>query len=254
MINRIALQPSSPTFVGFFVCGRMSRLGLIMKKVGLLLFTYLILVYTGCGHVSTYQSPKILNKGEKLWGTGISINNNKELKYLFPIALLSDLSIYTRYGLSDRAENGFKLSFSLPFLLTSYHYKYLLLQTAPVKPMKKSLLVTGDLGLGLGVASSGNLAIGFHPTLLFGREDIYGGVSTNIIYPLSRGPNPSSHSLNILSSRIMAGAAIGHKWKFNPEISYDFFPYSGETVEIFHGETTLPNGMIVVGFSIQRIF
>ena len=217
-----------------------------MKKVGLLLFTYLILVYTGCGHVSTYQSPKILNPGEKLWGTGISLNNNKELKNSFPIALLSDLSIYTRYGLSDRAENGFKLSFSLPFLLTSYHYKYLLLQTAPVKPMKKPLLVTGDLGLSLGVAGSGNTAIGFHPTLLFGREDIYGGVSTNIIYPLSRGPNPSSHSLNILSSRIMAGAAIGHKWKFNPEISYDFFPYSGET--------TLPNGMIVVGFSIQRIF
>ena len=232
----------------------MGRLGLIMKKVGLLLFTYLILVYTGCGHVSTYQSPKILNPGEKLWGTGISLNNNKELKNSFPIALLSDLSIYTRYGLSDRAENGFKLSFSLPFLLTSYHYKYLLLQTAPVKPMKKPLLVTGDLGLSLGVAGSGNTAIGFHPTLLFGREDIYGGVSTNIIYPLSRGPNPSSHSLNILSSRIMAGAAIGHKWKFNPEISYDFFPYSGETVQIFHGETTLPNGMIVVGFSIQRIF
>ena len=166
-----------------------------------------------------------------------------ELKNSFPIALLSDLSIYTRYGLSDRAENGFKLSFSLPFLLTSYHYKYLLLQTAPVKPMKKSLLVTGDLGLGLGVASSGNLAIGFHPTLLFGREDIYGGVSTNIIYPLSRGPNPSSNSLNILSSRIFTGASIGHKWKFNPEISYDFFPYSGDHY-----------GMIVVGFSIQRIF
>ena len=224
------------------------------RIISIILHIYSILLFTGCGHVSTYQSPKILNKGEKLWGTGISINNNKELKNSFPIALLSDLSIYTRYGLSDRAENGFKLSFSLPFLLTSYHYKYLLLQTAPVKPMKKPLLVTGDLGLALGVASSGNTAIGFHPTLLFGREDIYGGVNTNIIYPLSRGPNPSSHSLNILSSRIMAGAAIGHKWKFNPEISYDFFPYSGETVQIFHGETTLPNGMIVVGFSIQRIF
>ena len=224
------------------------------RIISIILHIYSILLFTGCGHVSTYQSPKILNKGEKLWGTGISINNNMELKNSFPIALLSDLSIYTRYGLSDRAENGFKLSFSLPFLLTSYHYKYLLLQTAPVKPMKKPLLVTGDLGLSLGVAGSGNTAIGFHPTLLFGREDIYGGVSTNIIYPLSRGPNPSSHSLNILSSRIMAGAAIGHKWKFNPEISYDFFPYSGETVQIFHGETTLPNGMIVVGFSIQRIF
>ena len=44
------------------------------------------------------------------------------------------------------------------------------------------------------------------------------------------------------------------KWKFNPEISYDFFPYSGETVTIFHGQTTFPKGMIVVGFSIQRIF
>ena len=224
------------------------------RIISIILLIYSILLFAGCGHVSTYQSPKILNQGERLWGTGISINNNKELKNSFPIALLSDLSIYTRYGLSDRAENGFKLSFSLPFLLTSYHYKYLLLQTAPVKPMKKPLLVTGDLGLSLGVAGSGNTAIGFHPTLLFGREDIYGGVSTNIIYPLSRGPNPSSHSLNILSSRIMAGAAIGHKWKFNPEISYDFFPYSGETVTIFHGQTTFPKGMIVVGFSIQRIF
>ena len=45
-----------------------------------------------------------------------------------------------------------------------------------------------------------------------------------------------------------------NKWKFNPEISYDFFPYSGETVTIFHGQTTLPKGMIVAGFSIQRIF
>ena len=235
-------------FVGGWIDLSMNRIISIIPLI------YSILLFTGCGHVSTYQSPKILNKGEKLWGTGISINNNKELKNLFPIALLSDLSIYTRYGLSDRAENGFKLSFSLPFLLTSYHYKYLLLQTAPVKPMKKPLLVTEDLGLSLGVAVSGNTAICFHPTLLFGREDIYGGVSTNIIYPLSRGPNPSSNSLNILSSRIFTGASIGHKWKFNPEISYDFFPYSGETVEIFHGETTLPNGMIVVGFSIQRIF
>jgi len=225
----------------------MGRLGLIMKKVGLLLFTYLILVYTGCGHVSTYQSPKILNKGEKLWGTGISINNNKELKNFHPIALLSDISIYTRYGLSDRAEYGFKLSFSLPFLLTSYHYKHLLLQTAPVKPMKKPLLLTGDFGLSLGVAGSGNTAILFHPTLLFGREDIYGGVSTNIIYPFSGEPNPSSNSLYILSSRIFTGASIGHKWKFNPEISYDTF-------SILHGKATLPNQIIVVGFSFQRIF
>ena len=30
--------------------------------------------------------------------------------------------------------------------------------------------------------------------------------------------------------------------------------YSGETVTIFHGQTTLPKGMIVAGFSIQRIF
>ena len=189
-----------------------------------------MLVFTGCGHISTYQSPKILNQGEKLWGTGISINTNKEFINEFPIALLSDYSIYARYGLSDRAENGFKLSFSLPFLLTSYHYKHLLLQTAPVKPMKKPLLLTGDFGLSLGVAGSGNTAILFHPTLLFGREDIYGGVSTNIIYPFSGEPNPSSNSLYILSSRIFTGASIGHKWKFNPEISYDFFPYSGETV------------------------
>ena len=224
------------------------------RIISIILHVYSILLFTGCGHVSTYQSPKILNKGEKLWGTGISINNNKELKNSFPIALFSDLSIYTRYGLSDRAEYGFKLSFSLPFLLTSYHYKHLLLQTAPVKPMKKPLLLTGDFGLSLGVAGSGNTAILFHPTLLFGREDIYGGVSTNIIYPFSRGPR-GRNSLIILSSRIFAGTSMGeNKWKFNPEISYDFFPYSGETVEIFHGETTLPNGMIVVGFSIQRIF
>ena len=224
------------------------------RIISIIPLIYSILLFTGCGHVSTYQSPKILNKGEKLWGTGISLNSNKELIYSVPFALLSDISIYTRYGLSDRAEYGFELSFSLPFLLTSYHYKYLLLQTAPVKPMKKPLLVTEDLGLSLGVAVSGNTAICFHPTLLFGREDIYGGISTNIIYPFSGEPNPSSNSLNILSSRIFTGASIGHKWKFNPEISYDFFPYSGETVEIFHGETTLPNGMIVVGFSIQRIF
>ena len=222
-----------------------------MKRIiSILLLTYPILVFTGCGHISTYQSPKILNQGEKLWGTGISINTNKE----FPIGLLSDLSIYTRYGLSDRAERGFKISFSLPFLLTSYHYKYLLLQTAPVKSMKKPLLVSGDLGLSIGNSTGGTPAVGLHPTLLFGREDFFGGVSTNIIYPFSRGPR-GRNSLIILSSRIFSGASMGNdKWKFNPEISYDFFPYSGETVTIFHGQTTLPKGMIVVGFSIQRIF
>ena len=216
-----------------------------MKRIiSILLLTYPILVFTGCGHISTYQSPKILNQGEKLWGTGISINTNKEFINEFPIALLSDLSIYTRYGLSERSENGFKISFSLPFLLTSYHYKYLLLQTAPVKSMKKPLLVSGDLGLSIGLVSSGSPAVGFHPTLLFGREDFYGGVSTNLIFPLP-----------YLSSRIFAGASMGNdKWKFNPEISYDTFSYSGETVTIFHGKTTLPKGMIVAGFSIQRIF
>jgi len=174
-----------------------------MKRIiSILLLTYPILLFTGCGHVSTYQSPKILNQGEKLWGTGISINNNKELKNSLPNGFLSDYSIYARYGLSDRAENGFKISFSLPLLLASYHYKYLLLQTAPVKSMKKPLLVSGDLGISYGLASSGESAFGFHPTLLFGREDIYGGVSTNIIFPLYLGPNPSSNSLNILSSRI----------------------------------------------------
>jgi len=226
-----------------------------MKRiVSIFLLTYPILVFTGCGHISTYQSPKILNQGEKLWGTGISINTNKEFINEFPIALLSDYSIYARYGLSDRAENGFKLSFSLPFLLASYHYKYLLLQPAPVKSMKKPLLVSRDLGLALIVAGSGSPVFGFHPTLLFGREDFFGGVSTNIIYPFSRGPR-GRNSLIILSSRIFAGTSMGeNKWKFNPEISYDFFPYSGETVTIFHGQTTLPKGMIVVGFSIQRIF
>ena len=86
-------------------------------------------------------------------------------------------------------------------------------------------------------------------------------VLADTLYSLRNGLlvlNPNSlfqpKSEYILSSRIFTGASIGHKWKFNPEISYDFFPYSGETVEIFHGETTLPNGMIVVGFSIQRIF
>ena len=73
------------------------------RIISIILHIYSILLFTGCGHVSTYQSPKILNKGEKLWGTGISINNNKELKNFHPIALLSDISIYTRYGLSDRA-------------------------------------------------------------------------------------------------------------------------------------------------------
>ena len=208
-----------------------------MKRiVSILLLTYPILVFTGCGHISTYQSPKILNQGEKLWGTGISINNNKEYKNSLTIGFLSDYSIYTRYGLSDRAERGFKISFSLPFLLTSYHYKYLLLQTAPVKSMKKPLLVSGDLGLAIGLASSGSPVFGLHPTLLFGREDFYGGVSTNLIFPLP-----------ILFSRIFAGASMGNdKWKFNPEISYDTF-------SILHGQTTLPK-MIFAGFSIQRIF
>ena len=201
-----------------------------------------MLVFTGCGHISTYQSPKILNQGEKLWGTGISLNTNKEFINEFPMALLSDYSIYARYGLSDRAESGLKLSFSLPLLLTSYHYKYLLLQTAPVKSMKKPLLVSGDLGLSIGLANW--LAFGFHPTLLFGREDFYGGVSTNLIFPLP-----------YLSSRIFAGASMGNdKWKFNPEISYDTFSYSVPTAQIFHGQITAPNQTIVVGFSFQRIF
>jgi len=176
-----------------------------MKRIiSILLLTYPILVFTGCGHISTYQSPKILNQGEKLWGTGISLNTNKEFINEFPMALLSDYSIYARYGLSDRAESGLKLSFSLPLLLTSYHYKYLLLQTAPVKSMKKPLLVSGDLGLSIGLANW--LAFGFHPTLLFGREDFFGGVSTNIIYPFSRGPR-GRNSLIILSSRIFAAFA-----------------------------------------------
>ena len=209
-----------------------------MKRIiSILLLTYPILVFTGCGHISTYQSPKILNQGEKLWGTGISISNNKELKNALPIGFLSDYSIYARYGLSDRAESGLKLSFSLPLLLTSYHYKYLLLQTAPVNSMKKPLLVSGDLGLSIGLVSSGSPAVGFHPTLLFGREDFYGGVSTNLIFPFP-----------YLSSRIFAGASMGNdKWKFNPEISYN-------TLSILHGKATLPNQIIVVGFSIQRIF
>ena len=201
-----------------------------------------MLVFTGCGHISTYQSPKILNQGEKLWGTGISINTNKEFINEFPIALLSDLSIYTRYGLSDRAESGLKLSFSLPFLLASSHYKYLLLQTAPVKSMKKPLLVSGDLGLSIGLANW--LAFGFHPTLLFGREDFYGGVSTNFILPFE-----------YLPSRIFLGASMGdNKWRLNTEISYDTFSYSVPTAQILHGQITAPNQTIVVGFSFQRIF
>ena len=214
-----------------------------MKRiVSIFLLTYPILVFTGCGHISTYQSPKILNQGEKLWGTGISLNTNKEFINEFPMALLSDYSIYARYGLSDRAESGLKLSFSLPFLLASSHYKYLLLQTAPVKSMKKPLLVSGDLGLSIGLANW--LAFGFHPTLLFGREDFYGGVSTNFILPFE-----------YLPSRIFLGASMGdNKWRLNTEISYDTFSYSVPTAQIFHGQITAPNQTIVVGFSFQRIF
>lgn len=163
---------------------------------------------------SSYHSPKVLKPGEKTLGIG----------YAFSKKDVGDFSTCFRYGVFHRMDCGLKMighpaiGYGV-FFDTKYGF------------MEHPFLLSGDLGFmtfaDLYAPDYEFRAYGFHPTLFFGRDRLYGGIGWNYMllrevqWPMSpEGPFISTSRVSSL--RVLIGASWGKRWKFNPEIILTF--------------------------------
>lgn len=206
-----------------------------VSNILVIILIILILVIVNCVP-SSYQSPRVLKPREKALGVGFSFGKYDDITP-------ADLSPYFRYGVFNKVDLGLKIcgfpefGYSL-FFDTKYCF------------LEQPFLITGDLGFMTYAdyfAPDCDLkAYGFHPTVLFGNDQIYGGVGWN--YFLLREKNEPMFEEPYISisresgPRIMIGTSLGRRWKFYSEIIFNF--HTGD-------RSPAP---VIVGFGIHRVF
>jgi hypothetical protein len=183
---------------------------------------------------SSYHSPRVLKPGERTMGIGYALSKEDA----------GDFSLCFRYGVFNRADCGLKVS-GLPggsygvFFDTKYGF------------LEHPFLLSGDLGFmtfaDLFAPDYEFRAYGFHPTLFFGSDRLYGGIGWNYMlfrkvqWPMApEGPFISTSRVSSL--RIVIGTSWGKRWKFNPEIILNF-PSENRYIP-----------PVIGGFGFHRIF
>lgn len=171
-------------------------------------------IWVGCVP-SGYQSPRTLRPGQASVGAGVAL----------PFTY-GDLSLCLRCGVIKNLDVGIKMGGSNDGYGVFSDIKYCFL--------KHPLLVAADLGF---IYHEGEFmneyeprTQGVHPTILLGSDRFYGGIGWN--YSVKRethysmGPSYSVWDIVTRSSgpRIMLGTSWGRRWKFNPEIIFNFDP------------------------------
>jgi hypothetical protein len=205
------------------------------NNIFLSILLILIFIIANCVP-SSYQSPRVLRPGEKAVGAGFAL---VKAEYVTPI----DPFLCFRYGVFKKADLGLKFS-GYPdlgygiFFDTKYSF------------LEQPLLISGDLGF-MVIAdywTPDNEAkiFGFHPTIFFGNEKIYGGIGWNYFIvrekkpPMFGGPYISVSRESF--PRIMIGTSLGRRLKFNTEVIFSSYLVEGSS------------GSIVVGFGIRYVF
>jgi hypothetical protein len=183
---------------------------------------------------SSYQSPRVLSPEEKSIGAGLSLPVDE-----------GDVSLCLRSGVLKNIDVGIKFG-GYP------NFAYGIFSDIKYCFVELPLLISADMGFlyhkDLFMSENEPRTYGMYPTVLLGSDRIYGGVGWN--YRIKRETYYSMfppYETWITTSRssgprIMLGASWGKRWKFNPEIIFNFDPLSR------------PDGIVMVGFGIHRIF
>lgn len=209
---------------------------------------------------SIYQSPKVLKPGEKVLGIGFSFQRIKEEDGEEAAIIPTDLSLYTRFGVFNRMDIGFKI-FGFPNLnysdLESPTWEdallgYSLFFDAKYNLVQQPLLISVDVGF-LRASSypfEDRLDTrGIHPMLLFGSEHSYGGIGWNyLIFHEDNGQ--IRRSSKEPSVRALIGTSLSRgRFQFNPELSFCFRLPKHKSKTLFYSYP-----FFAVGFGIQYTF
>ena len=174
---------------------------------------------TGCFSLATFQSPKVLERGQTAFGAGAGITTEK----------LLGTSAFGRVGLSQNLDAGFKL-LGVPLSGVFGDVKYQLWENVSY----------GSLDFGVSymwgsstLRSTDWTCLGLHPMVLLGDEKVHGGVKIVCLldevefYPVGLGEKItwSAGAFPV----IFVGISIGGRVKVMPEVSISF-PSEGNQV------------------------
>ena len=190
----------------------------------------LFLTFTGCFSLSTFQSPQVLEKGQKSFGLGTAGFYDHESKNY----AISEFDIFGRYGLTNQLDGGIKI-FGLPFLFGGIQadLKYQL--------VNEPLFVSLDMASFYAIASTSDdedensiATFGFTPLILVGNRWLFSGVKINYFTRVDKidflGSSTKPRSFTNMPALVF-GVKLGKKAHFIPEVNIYFL--DGDTVLLF---------------------
>jgi len=176
-------------------------------------------IFSSCS-VATFQTPKLLNPGEKVVGVGTA-------GYYSPKdndSYVAEIDIYGRFGIEKNKELGIKYLFPTGVCCD-----------AKIQILEKPILVALDFMVSLSYYPPDyqdeytiSETIGFHPLLLFGRECLYGGIKYTYLH------EETYLDENIIKyPSLMFGASMGDKFRMLPEINLLFCDENKGVIVVF---------------------
>jgi len=224
---QLSLQPMQ-----IFIKLNLLKMDIQMKTLFANLLFISLLVEMSCVP-SGYQSPRVLRPGQMSVGAGLAMPvTNGDLSLCLRCGVIKNLDVGIKYGGYPEIAYG---------IFSDIKYCF----------VKQPLLIAADLGFiyhkDLFMSENEPQTHGLHPTVLLGNDRFYGGIGWNYsihreTYYLWSPPKKEVTTTRSSGPRIMLGASWGKRWKFNPEIIFNFDPLSR------------PDGIVMIGCGIHRIF
>jgi hypothetical protein len=190
-------------------------------KVVRLIYLLIVLNFLGCASFSTFQSPSVLEPGEKAVGIGFSSQFDTDDKMT-----LSSMDIYGRFGVIKNLDVGVRLSEFYPFLKVFTDVKYRIL--------REPVVVSVNMGYSFYVEHI--KTHGFYPMILFGKDNLYGGIKV-ILHSIWGRVEPFDKNVStkyLIFPGFMVGTAFGDRTRLLLEANI-YFTEDRNTPLIFMG-------------------
>ena len=180
----------------------------IARYIQISFIVIFLLFIKGCISLSTYQSPKIIEKGKAQIGAGMlaGFGGNGETGF-------GELLLIGRYGISDRIDIGAKI-YGMPVVIKYYS----LYGDIRYQILTEPLYVSGALGIST-FHIDNYRTTGLYPTIMFGTERIYGGMKW---IQLIASSDEAKETLGTNFPGVVAGASFGRSFSFMPELNVYF--------------------------------
>lgn len=179
----------------------------------------LTLVASGCISFSTFQSPRVLERGEGQLGGGVLFGVDLEGEE----SGLGELALLGRYGVGDRVDVGGKLWGFPPFLGIYGDVRYQLL--------REPFLISGAMGaswISFDEFSTGAL----YPTVMFVTDRFFAGARWTF---LTATGTDLEETFGANFPGAVVGASFGGRLTFAPEVNVLF----GEETAVMPGAAVM---------------